>query len=63
MVEYNIKLFEMYKKRGFTQAKLSEKVKMTKTIVSYVVLGRWKLTEDEKKLFAKALKCKVPEIF
>jgi DNA-binding XRE family transcriptional regulator len=51
------------KESGITQTILAEKVDISRTLVSYILSGRWNLKEHEKNKIAKALKCTVKEIF
>ena len=62
-VEYNDRLNSMNKKKGITQTKLAEKVGLTSQKMTFVMQGRWRLTDNEKKKVARVLKCKVEDIF
>lgn len=63
MVEYNFKLHKKMKELSVTQSVLAKKVKISRTLVSYVLSGRWNLTQKEKTDISKVLKCKVEQIF
>ena len=48
---------------GFTQGSFAEKVGIWETIVSEVTRGKRNLSDRQEQVWAKALKCKVTDIF
>jgi transcriptional regulator with XRE-family HTH domain len=60
---YNNRLLGKLKEQKRTQADLAKELKLNTSTVSLVLHGRWNLEDEEKEGFAKALKCKVSDIF
>jgi transcriptional regulator with XRE-family HTH domain len=60
---YNFNLMKRIKERGMTQKEFAKKVKVSGTLVSLVITGKYNLERDRQERFAKALETSVEELF
>jgi ribosome-binding protein aMBF1 (putative translation factor) len=63
MIRPNGRLWEAIRARGLNQRQFSHLVKDHESIVSRIITGQWKIDEERKYRYAKALRVKPEELF